>query len=121
VAEDSPVNQKVAAGILGKLGHTVVLANNGADAVSKWQQESFDLILMDVQMPELDGFGATQEIRRQEQGRKDHTPIVAMTAHALSDDRQRCLAAGMDDYISKPVSRKALEQLVEGFTRIKTA
>jgi len=117
VAEDSPVNQKVAAGILQKMGHTVVLANNGVEALNKWRQERFDLILMDVQMPELDGFGSTQEIRREERERGEHTPIVAMTAHALAEDRERCLAAGMDDYLSKPISRKALEQVIEGIIR----
>ena len=120
VAEDNPVNQKVAAAMLGKLGHSVLLAHNGVDAVEKWRQESFDLVLMDVQMPQLDGFGAAQEIRRQEQRTKNHTVIVAMTAHALTGDRERCLAAGMDDYISKPVNRKALQDLIEKFTAVKT-
>jgi two-component system, sensor histidine kinase and response regulator len=68
----------------------------------------------------LDGFGATQEIRRQEQGGDNHTRIVAMTAHALSEDRERCLVAGMDDYISKPISRHTLEQVIEGTPRVKT-
>ena len=120
VAEDNPVNQKVAAAMLGKMGHCVILANNGREAVEKWREEAFDLILMDVQMPELDGFEAAQEIRRQERLVQSHTPIIAMTAHALSDDRERCLAAGMDDYISKPASRKALEELMGRFTGIKT-
>ena len=121
VAEDNLVNQKVTAGLLRKMGHTVVLANNGVDAVSKWREQPFDLVLMDVQMPELDGFGATQEIRRQEKGGKDHTRIVAMTAHALAEDRERCLAAGMDDYVSKPISRQALEQAIDRTTQARTA
>jgi signal transduction histidine kinase/ActR/RegA family two-component response regulator len=121
VAEDNPVNQKVALGMLRAMGHAVVLANNGVEAVNAWQQEAFDLVLMDVQMPELDGFGAVREIRSREQDSKTHTVIVAMTAHALSSDRERCLDAGMDDYISKPISRKALAQLIEEITHVKMA
>jgi CheY-like chemotaxis protein len=121
VAEDNPVNQKVALGMLRAMGHAVVLANNGVEAVNAWQQEAFDLVLMDVQMPELDGFGAVREIRSREQDSKTHTLIVAMTAHALSSDRERCLDAGMDDYISKPISRKALAQLIEEITQVKMA
>ena len=120
VAEDNPVNQRVAVAMLGQMGHSVAVANNGIDAIEKWRQAPFDLILMDGQMPELDGFEATRQIRRRELGTSAHTPIVAMTAHALSGDRERCLAAGMDDYISKPVSRKALAHLIDEFTRIKT-
>lgn len=120
VAEDNPVNQKVALGMLRAMGHSVVLANNGVEAVNAWQQEAFDLVLMDVQMPELDGFGAVREIRSREHDTKTHTLIVAMTAHALSSDRERCLDAGMDDYISKPISRKALAQLLEERAQVKT-
>lgn len=120
LAEDNPVNQKVAATLLTKMGHSVLLASNGVDAIDKWRLESFDLVLMDVQMPELDGLEATREIRRQELGTKDPTLIVAMTAHALSGDRERCLAAGMDRYISKPICRKALEQLIDEITRVRT-
>ena len=120
VAEDNPVNQKVAVGILSRLGHSVVLAGNGVQAVDKWRQGRFDLVLMDVQMPELDGFGAAREIRRQELGSGHHTFIVAMTAHALSGDRERCLAAGMDDHIAKPISRNALEHLIDAFTQAHT-
>ena len=117
VAEDHPVNQKLALAMLSKMGHSVVVAENGAVAVERWRREAFDLILMDVQMPELDGFGAAREIRRQERGTLDHVQIVAMTAHALSSDRERCLEAGMDDYITKPVQRKVLEELIDQVIR----
>jgi signal transduction histidine kinase/DNA-binding response OmpR family regulator len=112
VAEDNLVNQKLAVKLLEKLGHNVVLASNGAEAVSQSQQAEYDLIFMDVQMPEMDGFEATRRIREQEQSSGAHVPIVAMTAYAMSGDRERCLAAGMDGYISKPVSLEALEQAI---------
>jgi PAS domain S-box-containing protein len=108
LAEDNPVNQKLAIAVLEKGGHRVSLAVNGAEAVTKWQQEDFDVILMDVQMPVLDGLGATQQIRREEQITGVHVPIVAMTAHAMAGDREMCLQAGMDDYLSKPLHRLEL-------------
>jgi CheY-like chemotaxis protein len=112
VAEDNLVNQKLAAKLLEKLGHSVALAENGAEAVSQWQQSAYDLILMDVQMPEMDGFEATRRIREQEKSSGGHVPIVAMTAYAMSGDRERCLAAGMDGYVSKPVSLAALQKVI---------
>jgi two-component system, sensor histidine kinase and response regulator len=112
VAEDNLVNQKLAAKLLEKLGHTVVLAGNGAEAVNKWHEAAYDLILMDGQMPEMDGFEATRRIREQEKSSGGHVPIVAMTAYAMSGDRERCLAAGMDGYLSKPVSLAALEKAI---------
>jgi PAS domain S-box-containing protein len=178
VAEDNPVNQEVAAGILSQRGHAVVVANNGCEAVHWFAQENFDLILMDIQMPEMDGFAATAEIRRMEARREAeggsqlpvasaqwpagsggrsaasgggpargesgmsatpasppasagsdrphdsrsqiatrqaHIPIVALTAHAMKGDRERCLAAGMDAYLSKPRRREELVATVEGF------
>lgn len=90
-----------------------VLAGNGREALALWQTQKFDLLFMDVQMPELDGFAATAEIRRREQPAGDHLPIVAMTAHALKGDRERCLAAGMDGYISKPVKFELVQQEIE--------
>ena len=117
LAEDNLVNQKVAVRFLEKRGHTVVLAETGKQALAAWQQQTFDLILMDVQMPEMDGFEATAVIREQETSREykqgAHIPIVAMTAHAMVGDRDRCLAAGMDDYVSKPIDANSLFAAIE--------
>ena len=111
VAEDNPVNRKVALLLLEKLGCRVDAVGNGTDAVEAAQRVPFDLILMDCQMPELDGYGATARIRALE-GAHRHVPIVAMTANALAGDRERCLAAGMDDYIAKPVREVDLAALL---------
>jgi signal transduction histidine kinase/CheY-like chemotaxis protein len=111
LAEDTLVNQKVAMGMLGKMGHRITLVTNGLEALEQWRQNDFDLILMDVQMPEMTGLQATQQIRREE-ALGAHVPIVAMTASAMSEERDRCLAAGMDDFISKPVSSKVIEQMI---------
>jgi signal transduction histidine kinase/CheY-like chemotaxis protein len=111
LAEDNLVNQKVAMGMLGKMGHRITLATNGLVALEQWRQGDFDLILMDVQMPEMNGLQATKEIRREE-AIGTHVPIVAMTASAMSEERDRCLAAGMDDFISKPVSYKVIEEMI---------
>ncbi|NOR68380.1 MAG: response regulator, partial [Methylomarinum sp.] len=108
VAEDNPINQKLAYALLTKHGHQVVIANNGLEAVKEFQKHSFDLILMDFQMPELDGLEATQQIRSLEQKSHQHIPIIAMTANALKEDRERALSAGMDDYISKPINSALL-------------
>lgn len=115
IADDNPINQSVARGILEKQGHLITVCGNGAEAVELFEREPFDLILMDVQMPELDGFGATERIRRIEQGQGRRLPIVAMTAHAMSGDRERCLAAGMDGYIAKPIERQHLLEIVDEF------
>ncbi|MEZ6065459.1 MAG: response regulator [Planctomycetaceae bacterium] len=104
LAEDSIANQKLACGLLGRWNHQVIVANNGREAVAAARGGQFDVILMDVQMPELDGLEATAEIRRWESERSaPRTPIIAMTAHAMKGDRERCLDGGMDDYVSKPV------------------
>ena len=113
LAEDSLVNQRLAVGLLEKHGHTVVVAGHGREAVATLQSQSFDVVLMDVQMPEMDGFEATAAIRRQERQTGCHIPIVAMTAHAMKGDRERCLAAGMDSYVSKPIRAARLFQAVE--------
>jgi two-component system sensor histidine kinase/response regulator len=111
LAEDNLVNQKVAMTMLGRMGHRITLATNGLEALEQWRQSDFDLILMDVQMPEMTGLQATTQIRREE-AIGAHVPIVAMTASAMSEERDRCLAAGMDDFISKPVSYKVIEQMI---------
>jgi signal transduction histidine kinase/AmiR/NasT family two-component response regulator len=113
LAEDNLVNRAVATGILKKQGHVLVHAGNGGEAVEAFSDGSFDLILMDVQMPEMDGFEATRRIRELEEATGGHIPIVAMTAHAMAGDRERCLAAGMDDYVSKPLRKEDLLRVLE--------
>jgi CheY-like chemotaxis protein len=108
LVEDSVFNQKMALGLLQKYGHTVVVANNGREAVAWMDPGDFDVILMDVEMPEMDGLEATAVIREREKENGRHVPIVAMTAHAMKGDRERCLAAGMDDYVSKPIRAQQL-------------
>ena len=112
VAEDNQVNQLVATRIFEKLGHQVTVVSNGREALSAFQAGEFDLIAMDVQMPEMDGLDATIAIRAWEKTTNTHIPIVAMTAHAMKGDRERCLAAGMDGYTSKPIRIRELEQAI---------
>ncbi|MGA1197012.1 MAG: ATP-binding protein, partial [Candidatus Latescibacterota bacterium] len=113
--EDNPTNQLFTQQILEKLGCRVIVAKNGQEAVSHCKKNTFDLILMDGQMPVMDGFEATQIIRKHEAIHNKHTPIIALTAHALSDDRKRFLDAGMDDYLSKPFTPG---QLIDTINRI---
>ena len=113
LAEDNPVNQRLALLMLEKKGHEVVVAKNGVEAVNKSGLEDFDLILMDVQMPEMDGLQATKRIREREKISGKHIPIIALTAHALKGDEEKCLEAGMDEYISKPISRRQLFETME--------
>ncbi len=113
LADDNRVNQKVAARMLEKLGHTVTIAQNGYEAVRAWESQTLDLILMDVQMPGMDGFRATSEIRKRESAADTHTPIIALTAHALAGYRNRCLAAGMDGYLSKPIRADELKKEIQ--------
>jgi PAS domain S-box-containing protein len=113
LAEDSPINQKLAVALLGQQGHSVVVANNGRDALAQLEGQRFDLILMDVQMPEMDGLEAAAAVRAREKETGGHVPIVAMTAHAMKGDRERCLDAGMDDYVSKPIEPNELWRAIE--------
>jgi two-component system, sensor histidine kinase and response regulator len=113
LAEDNIVNQRVAARLLEKSGHSVVIVGNGKEAIAALHRESFDMVLMDVQMPEMDGFEATKAIRGDEAGQNKHIPIIAMTAHAMTGDKDRCLAAGMDGYVSKPIRAADLLKLIE--------
>ncbi len=110
LAEDNPVNQKLAVKLLEKQGHTVSVADNGRLALEAWRRGGHDLVLMDMMMPEMDGLEATRRIREEEQG---HIPIIAMTANAMQGDRERCLDAGMDGYVSKPVKPEVLFQEIE--------
>jgi len=141
LAEDNAINQRVAVGILEKRGHTVAVAGNGKGVLAALEKEAFDILLMDVQMPEMDGFEVTREIRRRESqlsvvscqlsGKQNppeesqlatenwplaarHIPIIAMTAHAMKGDRERCLAAGMDGYVSKPLQARQLFEVIAG-------
>jgi CheY-like chemotaxis protein len=114
LAEDNPVNQRLAVRLLEKHGHTVVVVSDGQAAVAAVAQQCFDAVLMDVQMPLLDGLAATAAIRAWEQTIGTHLTILAMTAHAMQGDAERCLAAGMDGYLAKPVRRKPWQQPSKG-------
>jgi PAS domain S-box-containing protein len=116
LAEDNAVNQVLAARLLEKRGHRVTVAGNGKEALAALEKDSFDVVLMDVQMPEMDGFEATAAIREIEKTSGNHLPVIAMTAHAMAGDRERCLQAGMDDYIAKPIRLEALEELLRRFS-----
>ncbi len=113
LAEDSLVNQKLAVALLEGQGHTVTLVNNGREAVAAAAGQNFDVVLMDVQMPEMDGLEAAAQIRVREQRTGAHLPIVAMTAHALKGDRERCLEAGMDSYVTKPIRAEELFRTID--------
>jgi CheY-like chemotaxis protein len=113
LAEDNPVNQKLALRLLHKRGYTVVTAANGVEALAAFERQCFDVVLMDVQMPEMGGFEATAEIRARERRSGGRIPIIAFTAHALAGDRERCLEAGMDDYVTKPIQPAQLFAAIE--------
>jgi signal transduction histidine kinase/ActR/RegA family two-component response regulator len=116
LAEDNTVNQKIACRFLEKEGHRVTVASDGRQALAALDRENFDVVLMDVQMPEMDGFEATAAIRARERDTGKRLPIIAMTAHAMAGDRERCLAAGMDNYVAKPISARELIELLEEFS-----
>jgi CheY-like chemotaxis protein len=113
LAEDNRVNQAVATRVLEKMGHSVVIANNGLEAIALLAERHFDLVLMDVQMPELDGLTATRHIRAAEVATGAHMPIIAMTARAMKGDRERCLDAGTDGYVSKPINAADLKAAIQ--------
>jgi PAS domain S-box-containing protein len=117
LAEDSLVNQRLASGLMEKSGHSVVVANNGKEAIAALASQQFDVVLMDVEMPEMDGLEATAVIRVKERQTGEHIPIIAMTAHAMRGDRERCLEAGMDDYVSKPIRAQQLFETLESVIR----
>ena len=112
LAEDSLLNQKLAVGLLTKWGHAVTVANNGQEAVEAFDPQSFDLVLMDIQMPEMNGFEATEAIRLRERQHGHRVPILALTAHAMQGDRERCLKAGMDGYVAKPIRQDELHEAI---------
>jgi two-component system sensor histidine kinase/response regulator len=120
LAEDNEVNQKLAVRMLERRGHTVMVASNGREAVESVPRHHFDLVLMDVQMPEMDGIEATQKIRHAEEGTDRYLPIVAMTALVMKGDRERCLAARMDGYISKPINVQELDAILETYAEKKS-
>jgi PAS domain S-box-containing protein len=142
LAEDNPVNQRLAVRLMEKWGHSVAVVGNGRKALEAWEREPFDLILMDVQMPEMSGLEATVAIRERETAKRSvhgnvimklpenhpipltdplfgRIPIIAMTAHAMEGDREKCLAAGMDQYVTKPIDQKRLFEVVEGFSALR--
>jgi two-component system, sensor histidine kinase and response regulator len=113
LVEDNPANQTLAMQLLTKNGHKVMLAQNGQEALKCFTDNSFDLILMDVQMPIMDGLETTREIRKRETQTHQHIPIIALTAHAMAGDEDRCLQAGMDGYVSKPIQINTLLQVIQ--------
>ena len=116
LAEDNRTNQILATRLLEKRGHDVVVAGSGEEALEALEKQAFDLVLMDVQMPTMDGLQATRAIRKAELKSGKHIPIIAMTAHAMVGDMERCLEAGMDDYITKPIRPHQLVELLERYT-----
>jgi CheY-like chemotaxis protein len=113
LVEDNDVNQKVAAALLHRQGHSVEIAGSGQDALDMLETKDYDIVLMDVQMPVMDGLTAVRHIRQRDARRNRHTPVIAMTAHALVGDRERCLDAGMDGYIPKPISPADLTAAID--------
>jgi two-component system, sensor histidine kinase and response regulator len=118
VADDNRINQRVALRMLEKRGHETTLAENGREVLALLESQTFDLILMDVQMPVMSGVDATIEIRQQEQKSGHHVPIYAMTANAMKGDRERYLSIGMDGYLPKPIRPEDLDQLLSGIAHV---
>jgi CheY-like chemotaxis protein len=120
LAEDNPVNQALAVRLLEKRGHVVVVAKNGGEALDALDKQKFDLVLMDVQMPEMDGLQATAAIRKGEMMSGKHIPIIAMTAHAMAGDKERCLDSGMDDYITKPIRPEQMDDVLKRYSLVSS-
>ena len=118
LVEDNPVNQRIVVRMLEKMGHSTDLASNGREALSRLANETFDLVFMDVQMPEIDGLTAAREVRKREKQSGSHIPIIAMTAHAVKGDKERCLDSGMDAYMSKPVTSHGIAEMIARFFAI---
>jgi two-component system, sensor histidine kinase and response regulator len=115
LVEDNVVNQRVAGRLLEKRGHRVVLAGNGLEALKALEQETYDLVLMDVQMPEMDGLEATAKIREMERHTTRHQPVIALTARAMKGDLEDCMSAGMDGYLAKPIRTEELDDVLEKY------
>jgi CheY-like chemotaxis protein len=121
LTEDNAVNRRLACRLIEKRGHTVVMVNNGRQALGALDQEAFDLVIMDVEMPEMNGYEATAAIRAKELGTDTHVPIIAMTAHTMAGDPERGRAAGMDAYISKPIHAQELYNAIDAQTGLLDA
>lgn len=120
LAEDSVINQRLMVLLLSKHGHTVIVANNGCEAVAAYDAQRFDLVLMDIQMPELSGFDATARIRRQERVTGEHVPIVAVTANVMEGGRKQYLAAGFDGYVPKPIQVEELFKVMAEVVSVRS-
>ena len=120
LVEDNAVNQKVASRLLEKKGCSVRAAGNGREALARYAEQPFDLIFMDVQMPEMNGFEATRTIRHLEKTNGTRTPIIALTANAMATDRELCLEAGMDDYLAKPIEVEKLNDMIVKYGKLKS-
>jgi two-component system, sensor histidine kinase and response regulator len=118
LVEDNLINQEVAMFILTKKGYSVLIANNGEEAVAMAEKETIDLLLMDVQMPRMNGYQATEKIRQMEANTGAHKPIIGLTANAMKGDKEKCLQAGMDAYLTKPIIKEDLYKLIESFMKI---
>jgi two-component system sensor histidine kinase/response regulator len=121
LAEDNAVNQRLAVRLLEKRGHHVAVAGNGREALDALEKENFDLVFMDVQMPEMDGLEATTIVREKEKNSGLHQAIIALTAHAMKGDREKCLAAGMDGYLTKPIRPQELEVILDEYVARRSA
>jgi CheY-like chemotaxis protein len=114
IAEDNAVNRELLVRLLQKRGHRITVAVDGREAIESFRRWSFDVVMLDVQMPEYSGLEVIRMIREDETGTGRHTPVIALTAHAMTGDRERCIEAGMDDYVAKPIKREELFSVIDG-------